>query len=273
MSRKWILVVCVAQLCILAGGSADAAVIRYTLNGVNFQAPYNYTPVEVGSDGSAVGTFDYDTSTQKISNISITTTSVPGTLACYEPNSRTCAWVNYTGSNYISVNSGASGGATAQLLPDPSNGNYQEILFSSNANGGGSVYVYPGGAAHTQACNAFFSGGCTLSLRIPNNSLNAGGVIQLVSEVPNGTQTAPGSADPTGVAVCGQESWVGQNSQYVRYIFAAPSCGNLSGMNVPAPGPAPSGAGGGMTSLATFALLVGTYMLARAWRRRRGAPA
>jgi hypothetical protein len=209
----------------------------------------------------------FDTNTQLISNISITTTSTPGTLACYEPNSATCTGVNYTGSNYISSNPGSSGGTTAQIIADPSNGNNQQILFQSNANGGGSVSVYPGDAAHTSACNAFLRAGCILSLTIPMNSLNAGGTIQLVSEFLIGTQTAPGSADPTKVSVCGKESWASeQNAIFVRYVFSAPSCGYLSGTNS-------NSAGGGLTSLATFALLVAAYMLSRVWLRRRGASA
>lgn len=279
MNRKWILVVCIANLCALAGSTAVAAVIHYTLNNVNFQGP-PLGSLRTPPDGTAVGSFDYDTNSQQISNISITTANIPGMLACYEPNSSTCTEVHYSGSSYISSIPGRSGGATAQLIADPSNANNQQILFQTNAIGGGSVYYYPvgGGPANSAACTANYHGGCTLSLTIPNSSLNGGGVIQLVSEIPNGIQTAPGSADPTGAGVCGKESWVGaQNNEIlVRYVLSAPTCGSLSGTTSSAGGGGGNGtqsAGGGLTSLATFALLIAAYMLARVWLRRRGASA
>jgi hypothetical protein len=284
MNRKWILIICIANLCALADGAAVAAVIHYTLNNVNFQAPVGppppnpippgYPPQPIGGDGSAVGTFDYDTNSQQISNISITTTSTPGTLACYEPNP--CVGVvSYTGSNYISSVL-TSGGATAHLVADPSNGNNQQILFQSNAGGGGSVYVYlPGGGHSTTACYPISNTGCTLSLTIPINSLNAGGAIQLVSGIQNGTQTAPGSADPTGVGVCGTEAFVGSSgisSKFVRYVFSTPTCGYILGTTSGGNG-GTSSAGGGLTAFATFALLLAAYMLVRLRLGRRRAAA
>lgn len=283
MNRKWILVMCIAYMGAMADSTAVAAVIHYTLNNVNFQAPVGppppiptppgYPAQRIGDDGSAVGTFDYDTLSKTISNISITTSGTPGTLACYEPSP--CAGVlHYTGSNYITSIPGNLAGATAQLISDPSNGNNQQILFKSNAAGGGSVYAYPpgGGAATTTACYPSSSFGCTLTLTIPVNSLDAGGVIQLVSEIPNGTQTAPGSADPTGLGVCGTEVFGnghnGVSGEFVRYVFSTPTCGSLTGSTSAGNSPT-SSAGGGLTSLATFTLLVAAYMFARIWLGKR----
>ena len=129
MIRKWIFAFCIASLCAVGNSSAVAATIHYTLNNIKFQAPVGppppiptppgYPPQPLGDDSSAVGTFDYDTGSQQISNISITTTSTPGALNCYEPSP--CAGVvNYTGSNYVSSNPGSTGGATAQIDTDPS---------------------------------------------------------------------------------------------------------------------------------------------------------
>ncbi len=258
MHRKLILALCIGSLCALADSTASAKVIHYTLSNVNFNAP----PLPSGGavlDSSAVGTFDYDTVSQKISNISIVTTNTPGTLDCYETGTPTCpsnttrVVLQYTGSSYISSIPGSSGGATAEVIPDPSNGNNQQIIFSSNANGGGSVNA-PGGATISQ-CNANFNGGCILSLTIPANSLNGARYIQLVSELPIVSQSTPGSADPQGNAVCASESFTGaQGGIFVRYSFAP--CGSLK-------------AGGGLTAFATFTLLVAAYTSARVWRRRR----
>jgi hypothetical protein len=258
MRRNLMFAVCIASLLALAADTAGAKVIHYTLMNVNFNAP----PLPSGgavADSSAVGTFDYDTVTQQISNISIVTTSIPGTLDCYEtgtpvcPSNSTRVILNYTGSNYISSIPGESGGATAQLVSDPSNGNNQMIVFYSNVNGGGSVSA-PGGTTSTK-CNRFLVNGCVLSLTIAKNALNGGGVIPLVSDYPNASQSTPGSADPQGNAINASESFQGNlNCSFTRDSFAPG--GYLT-------------AGGGFIAFSGFALLVGAYISAQAWRRSR----
>jgi hypothetical protein len=259
LNCKLILAICVANLCALADSRAIAATIQYTMNNVNFEAP----PLPSGgvvSDSFSVGTFNYDTVSQIISNISIVTTNTPGTIFCYENCSGTnIAVLGYTGSNYISSIPGQSGGATAQVILDPANPNNQQIVFFSNSNGGGSVYA-PGGRT-SSPCNANYRGGCVLSLTIPKNSLNAGKNIQLASDSLIGAQTTPGSADPQGNPVCAVESWAtNTGSSFVRYSFAP--CGSLT---------TPNGAGGGLPGVTTFALLFAAYTLARVWLRRRAA--
>jgi hypothetical protein len=243
MRRKLKFALFVAGLCALADCTASAKVIHVRILGVVFTAPGGI------SDSNAAGTFDYDTGSQTISNISIVTGS--GTLDCYETGAGACqsnttrVTLQYTGSNYSS-----SGGATAQVIPDSSNLNNQQIVLYSNASGG-SVTTSSGGTAK---CNTNFNGGCELTLTIPANSLNAGGTIKLVSDSPNGSQSTAGSADPQGSPYCAFELFPGAQpgENFIRYNF---TCGILA-------------AGGGSTGLAMFMLLAATYTCARVWRRR-----
>jgi hypothetical protein len=273
MHRKLILIVCITSLCAVPG---SAQVIRYTMTNINFSttpvyANGGYVANSSSSDSSAVGTFDYNTVSRSISNISITTTNIPGTLYCYEIDTTTCPQtppnpqnppgvvLNYSGSNYTS--SISSGGATAEVIPDAANGNNQQIIFFSNANGGGSVTAPGGGEGGGKCnggicCNTFYNGGCILSLTIPYNALGSLN-IQLTSDSLGGAQSAPGSGDPLGNPVCASESYAaGENTSFVRYSFKP--CGSLTGVIQ---------AGGGLNAFGVFVILAAAYGAARVLRR------